>query len=146
MAAARASSSSGLIFLLELDSGVSPYSFKMCDFPTTTPVNMAVLNTADIWQLRRDGIKYQFLYTLIMHEREEPMGSFIRQVDELKMAMKLKDQLRSVSRTEALKKKSVIGVTITGASINHDLLQQVHSCSNTQISCTFLLSNNLRVL
>lgn len=125
MAAAKASSSRGEVLLLELESGLSPSTFRMSDFPTTTPINMSILNTADVWQLKRDGMKYQFLFTLMMHKREEPMENFVRKVDKLKKAMQLKEQLRNVSRTEALKKKRVIGVTITGASINHDLLQQV---------------------
>ena len=110
MAAAKASDSRGKVLLLELESGASPYAFRMSDFPTSTPVNMSVLNTADIWQLKRDGMKYQFLFTLMMHESEEPMANFVRSVDELKKAVQLKEQLRNVSRTEALKKKSVIGV------------------------------------
>ena len=127
MAATKANSSEGDLLLLELDSGLGQYSFKISDFPSSMFVNgnMAVLNTADLWELKSDVMKHQFLLSLMRHEREESMAKLTSEVEKLKASMQLRQQLRNVSRTEALKKKSLIGVTITGASINHDLLQQV---------------------
>ena len=125
MAAAKTNSSRGDLLLLELDSKYSQYSFKVSDFPSSVYVNMVVLDTADLWELKPDVKKYQFIFSLMLHEREESMAKFAREVEKLKVSMQLRQQLRNVSRTEALKSKSLIGVTITGASINHELLQQV---------------------
>ena len=125
MAAAKTNSSRGDLLLLELDSGYSQYSFKVSDFPSSVYVSMVVLDTADLWELKPDVKKYQFIFSLMLHEREESMAKFAREVEKLKVSMQLRQQLRNVSRTEALKSKSLIGVTITGASINHELLQQV---------------------
>ena len=125
MAAAKSNSSKSDRKMLELHSRKSSFSFALSDFPNSVQANMAVLDTADLWELKPEVRKYQFLLSLMLHEREESMATLSSEILRLKASMQLRQQLRNVSRTKALKNMSLIGVTITGASINHDLLQQV---------------------
>ena len=125
MAAAKTNSSKGERLMLKHHSKESSFSFAMSDFPSNVHANMAVLDTANLWEIKTDPRKYQFLLSLMLHEREESMATLSSEILRLKASMQLRQQLRNVSRTRALKNMSIIGVTITGASINHDLLQQV---------------------
>jgi hypothetical protein len=124
MSAVKASTSRGDILLLEMNKHVGPCGFKISDFPTNTPINKLLLNTKDLWSLT-GGQKYQFLYTLMTQDRKDFIAELNRDIHAVCTAIQQKKQLQSLSKAEVLRSKKIIGITITGASMNHDLLQQV---------------------
>ena len=93
------------------------------DYPNLV-VSPAIRTTTSLWKLNKIK-RWQFLYCVL----KERLSRIDEMVDytfiELQHLKRCKEELEMSKKIEALSGKKIIGMTITGASINHDLLHAI---------------------
>ncbi|XP_046848885.1 NFX1-type zinc finger-containing protein 1-like [Xenia sp. Carnegie-2017] len=97
---------------------------SISDYPPNMVVSSQIRSVQNIWSLN-EFQKLQFLYA-IMNDKTSSMSQELNDlVNRLQTLKSQKEELEITEKVMHLSKKKIIGVTITGASINHDLLHQI---------------------
>ncbi len=108
---------------LRLDKA-NPTEYGLSDFPSQMNTNQALLQVKDVWCLN-DAERIQFVYTLMKNRLDEHESELETALHSLDVLFKQKKPLDLDRKVDAIKGKKIVGVTITGASINHDLLHAI---------------------
>ena len=94
------------------------------DYPSDMQVDQQIRLEKKLWNL--DSIeRLQFLYCILKEKTSGSSEEFDQLIEKLEMLKKRKQELEMNRKVEMLLQKKIIGVTITGASINHDLLHHI---------------------
>ncbi len=94
------------------------------DFPDNLVASPAIRTTENLWNL--DKIKrWQFLYCILEKKASRITETFGELFDELRYLKRCKEELEMSKKIDILFRKKIIGMTITGASINHNLLHAI---------------------
>ena len=97
---------------------------NISDYPPDMVVNSEIRSVNNLWSLDETQ-RLQFLYSILSEKTTSvyhKLNDLIKQLQNLKNR---REELEITNKVEMLSKKKIIGVTITGASINHDLLHQI---------------------
>uniref|UniRef100_A0A7M6DR67 Poly [ADP-ribose] polymerase n=2 Tax=Clytia hemisphaerica TaxID=252671 RepID=A0A7M6DR67_9CNID len=78
----------------------------------------------DVWQLSMPD-RIRLVQLLIAKETNEMLEKFQRNLREFKDECKQKAELETQNEVEILKRKQIIAATVTGASINQELLREI---------------------
>ncbi|XP_028410574.1 NFX1-type zinc finger-containing protein 1-like [Dendronephthya gigantea] len=98
--------------------------FQMSDYPDDMQVSQPIRSVKNLWNLN-EVQKLHFLYSLLKEKRSKATEEFDELIKKLRTLKKRKEEIEMSEKVEVLSQKKIIGVTITGASINHDLLHQI---------------------
>ena len=90
---------------------------------STTPVDK-VLESGNLWKLSPEE-RVKVVQYIMLRNFETEMDQLQKEVEEFKLISAQKRELENQQKVKLLKSCSVVGMTITGASINHQLLKQV---------------------
>ncbi|TRY69333.1 hypothetical protein TCAL_04452 [Tigriopus californicus] len=99
-------------------------SFTKELFPSDLEANPFILRTTQMWALS-EGEKYRFIFSLIHNTVDDKLSRVEDTMTEIVSILEKQAELSSLQKVEALSSKKIIGMTITGASINSSILQQV---------------------
>ena len=94
------------------------------DFPNNLVASPAIRMTENLWNLDKIQ-RWQFLYYILEEKASRISETFDDLLDELRYLKRCKQELEMNKKIQILSGKKIIGMTITGASINHDLLHAV---------------------
>ena len=107
-----------------LEKNAKSSAYCLSDFPTNMAFNAVLLQVADLWSLSSMQ-RIQFVHSTI---KSRLMGTEIglqALLSQLERKIKIKESIMLDRKFEAAKTKKVVGVTITGASIHHDLIHDL---------------------
>ena len=90
---------------------------------STTPVDK-VLESGNLWKLSPEE-RVKIVQYIMLRNFETEMDQLQKELEEFKLISAQKRELEDQRKVKLLKSCSVVGMTITGASINHQLLKQV---------------------
>ena len=116
---------SGLVFFpSDQNSDQRDILIETSDYPDNLEASPAIRTTTNLWKLDKVR-RWQFLYC-VLKERlsriDETIDYSLFQLQHLKSC---KEELEMTKKIEILSRKKIIGMTITGASINHDILDAI---------------------
>ena len=94
------------------------------DFPSNLEASPAILTTENLWNLDKVR-RWQFLYCILEEKASSITETFNHLLYDLQDLKLCKQELEMSKKIDILSTKKIIGMTITGASINHDLLHAV---------------------
>ena len=98
--------------------------FHLSDYPPDMVASLQICSVSNLWSLV-EVERLKFLYCILNKKTtsvSQELNDLIKQLQSLK---KRKEELELTDKVKFLSQKKIIGVTITGASINHDLLHQI---------------------
>ena len=97
---------------------------ELSDFPADLPGDYYFLKERELWQL--DEIeRIRFINLLLKAEVKKIKEQFESTLDDLYLKINEKKYLENQIKLDICKKRKIIGMTITGASINSELIQQL---------------------
>ena len=97
---------------------------NISDYPPDMVVSSQIRSVNNLWSLN-EVQRLQFLYC-ILNEKTTSLSQELNDlIDQLKSLKNRREELEMTDKVQFLSEKKIIGVTITGASINHDLLHQI---------------------
>ncbi|XP_046847641.1 NFX1-type zinc finger-containing protein 1-like [Xenia sp. Carnegie-2017] len=97
---------------------------SVSDYPSNMVVSSQIRSVQNMWTLN-EFQKLQFLYA-IMNEKTNSLSQQLNDlIDQLQKLRSRKEELEMTDEVLYLSEKKIIGVTITGASIYHDILYQI---------------------
>ena len=97
---------------------------NISDYPSNMVVSSQIRSVKNVWGLN-EVQRLQFLYCILNEKTSslsQELNDLLQQLESLKNR---REELELTDKVEMLSQKKIIGVTITGASINHDLLHQI---------------------
>ena len=94
------------------------------DYPNDMQIGSQIRSVKNLWNLNKIE-RLQFLYCILDEKTSSSSEEFDQLVEKLETLKKRKEELEMNKKVEMLLQKKIIGVTITGASINHDLLHHI---------------------
>ena len=94
------------------------------DYPNDMQVGPQIRSVKNLWNLDKVE-RSQFLYCILNEKTSSTSEEFDQLIEKLENLKKRKEELEMNKKVEMLSQKKIIGVTITGASINHDLLHHI---------------------
>ena len=94
------------------------------DYPNDMQVSSQIRSVKNLWNLNTVE-RLQFLYCILQEKTFSTSEDFDQLIEKLEALKKRKEELEMNKKVEMLSQKKIIGVTITGASINHDLLHHI---------------------
>ena len=94
------------------------------DYPPDMVVNSQIRSVTNLWSLN-EAQRLQFLYCILNEKANSLSQELNDQLNQLKSLKNRREELELTDKVEHLSQKKIIGVTITGASIHHDLLHQI---------------------
>ncbi|XP_028413718.1 NFX1-type zinc finger-containing protein 1-like [Dendronephthya gigantea] len=97
---------------------------EISDYPNDMQVNPQIRLVKNLWNLNEIE-KLQFLHCILNEKTSGASEEFDELIEKLELLKKRKEEMEMNKKVEMLLQKKIIGVTITGASINHDLLHQI---------------------
>lgn len=112
------------VAMFRQNQGSSGRLASLQDFPPNMESNEQVLSVDSFWGLNNVE-KIGLFYTVLNQKIEEFSVTLCEQLEELDSMIKSLDELQAQMKAEVLKTKKIIGMTITGASIHHELIQEV---------------------
>ena len=125
-AAARKNSSSEHIVMFESSKAKNAKAIliRMSDYPSNMAINSQIRSVKNLWSLTNVQ-RLQFLYCILNEQTTSVSQTLNDLVENLHSLKNRKEELEMTGKVEMLSKKKIIGMTITGASINHDLIHRV---------------------
>ena len=97
---------------------------ELSDFPADLTVDYNFLKESELWQL--DEVeRIRFISLLLKSEIMEIKEQFEATLDDLHLKINEKKYLENQIRLDICKSRKIVGVTITGASLNSELIQQL---------------------
>ena len=97
---------------------------NISDYPADMIVSSQIRSVTNLWGLN-EAQRLQFLYCILNDKASNLSQELNEQLDQLKSLKNRREELELTDKVEILSKKKIIGVTITGASIHHDLLHHI---------------------
>ena len=97
------------------------YMCMINQFPENCPIVFDLLY-GDISTYSIDS-KIKFLYTILYQMQENSSERLDQMIRNLEEKMQMKEELEAVNRAECISGMKVVGITITGASINNAMLK-----------------------
>jgi len=97
---------------------------RLKDFPPNMEANEQVLGSPSFWPLN-DVQRIGLLYSLLSQKTEEYSARLCEALEELDQLAKTLEELKAHMKAGAVREKKIIGMTITGASMNHQLIKEV---------------------
>ena len=97
---------------------------KISDYPPDMIVSSQIRCVNNLWSLN-EVQRLQFLYCILNEKTtsvSQELNDLIEQMQNLNSRI---DELEMTDKVEMLSEKKIIGLTITGASINHDLIHHI---------------------
>ena len=94
------------------------------DYPADMVVSSQIRSVTNLWGLN-EAQRLQFLYCILNDKASSLSQELNEQLDQLKSLKNRREELELTDKVEFLSKKKIIGVTITGASIHHNLLHHI---------------------
>jgi hypothetical protein len=94
------------------------------DFPPKMEENVQLLKATSFWDCKTVQ-KICLLYTVLSQKIEELSASLSEELEELDLMTQSLDEFKAKMKARLMAEKKVIGMTITGASINQQLLQEI---------------------
>ena len=97
---------------------------SISDYPPDIVVGSQIRSVNNLWSLN-DVQRLQFLYCILSNKTasiSQELNNLIKQLQSLKNR---KEELEITDKVKFLSRKKIIGATITGASIHHDLLHHI---------------------
>ena len=94
------------------------------DYPSDTQVSPQIRSVKSMWNLDKIE-RLQFLYCILNERTSSTSEEFDELTEKIEVLKNRKQELEMDKKVECLSQKKIIGVTITGASINHDLLHHI---------------------
>ena len=94
------------------------------DYPNDMQVGPQIRSLKNLWNLDKVE-RLQFLYCILSEKTSSTSEEFDQLIEKLKNLKNRKEELEMNKKVEMLSQKKIIGVTITGASINHDLIHHI---------------------
>ena len=97
---------------------------EISDYPDNLVASPAIRMAENLWNL--DKIRrWQFLYCILEERASRITETFYDLLNGLRYLKRCKQELEMSKKIGILSRKKIIGMTITGASINHDLLHAI---------------------
>ena len=94
------------------------------DYPPDMVASMQTSSVNNLWSL--DEVeRLKFLYSILNAKTTSVSQKLNDLIKQLQILKKLKNELEMSDKVKFLSQKKIIGATITGASINHDLLHHI---------------------
>ena len=97
---------------------------NISDYPADMVVSSQIRSVTNLWSLN-EAQRLQFLYCILNDKASSLSHELNEQLDQLKSLKNRREELELTDKVKFLSEKKIIGVTITGASINHDLLHHI---------------------
>ena len=97
---------------------------KISDYPPDMVVNPQIRSVNNLWSLDKTQ-RLQFLYCILNEKTTSVYQELNDLIEQLQTLKKRRKELEITNKVEMLSQKKIIGVTITGASINHDLIHHI---------------------
>ena len=97
---------------------------KISDYPPDMVVNSQIRSVNNLWSLDKHQ-RLQFLYCILNEKTTSVYQELNDLIEQLQTLKNRKEELEMNKKVEMLSQKKIIGVTITGASINHDLIHHI---------------------
>ena len=97
---------------------------NISDYPSDMVVSPQIRSVTNLWSLN-EVQRLQFLYCILSEKTSSLSQELNDLIQQLKSLKNRREELEMTDKVELLLQKKIIGVTITGASINHDLLHQI---------------------
>ena len=97
---------------------------SMSDYPSDIIICSQIRSVKNLWSLNK-AQRLKFLYCILNEQKtsvSQKLNDLLRKLQSLKNR---KEELQMTGKAEKLSEKKIIGMTITGASINHDLIHRV---------------------
>ena len=127
MAAMNDGRSINLNQLLRFDSAASEDDIKLfsCAPELLQSLPTGFFNSIrDLWKLRKED-KIKLVQCMIFEDYQKASKNFKERLVAFEQLCNAHEELRNQHKAEILARSSVVAMTITGASINYDLLQQL---------------------
>eukprot|EP00095_Tigriopus_kingsejongensis_P008280 maker-scaffold1620_size33299-snap-gene-0.6 protein:Tk08280 transcript:maker-scaffold1620_size33299-snap-gene-0.6-mRNA-1 annotation:"nfx1-type zinc finger-containing protein 1-like" len=102
-------------------------NFTIQDFPPQAKAqskSQSKLHVSNMWELNTIQ-RYRFLYSLVQLKSELASESLNERVVQVQCALQKLSEIRNLKKVEILSHRKIIGMTVSGASINSAILQQV---------------------
>ncbi|CAB3999613.1 partial [Paramuricea clavata] len=97
---------------------------NIADYPPDMVVSDQIRSVNNLWRL--DNVqRLRFLYCILNEKTRSVCQELNDLIEKLKSLKNRIEELEMTDKVEMLSEKKIIGVTITGASINHDLLHRI---------------------
>ena len=97
---------------------------ELSDFPADLTVDYHFLKESKLWQLG-EVARIKFISSLLKSEVTEIKEQFEATLDDLYLKINNKKFLENQIKLDICKNREIVGMTITSASINSDLIQQL---------------------
>ena len=97
---------------------------NISDYPNDMQVGPQIRCVKNLWNLNEIE-RLQFLYCILNDRTSSTSEEFDQLIEKLAILKNRKKELEMDKKVEVLSQKKIIGVTITGASINHDVLHHI---------------------
>ena len=98
--------------------------YKLADLPEGCAFDEGICSTKNLWELDNTE-RIQFIYTLLKKSKDEFEDSIEDIKSRIKEEISCSFDADTLQKCEKLKKMKVIGATITGAAIHHEMLNAV---------------------
>ena len=98
--------------------------YKLADLPEGCAFNEGICSTKNLWELDNTE-RIQFIYTLLKKSKDEFEDSIENIQSSIKEEISCSFDADTLQKCEKLKEMKVIGATITGAAIHHEMLNAV---------------------
>ncbi|XP_046848078.1 NFX1-type zinc finger-containing protein 1-like [Xenia sp. Carnegie-2017] len=113
-----------ILFDLESKGSGNERLLDLSVYPPDMVASSQIRSVQNMWSFN-EFEKLQFLYA-IMNDKTRSLSQELNDlVDQLQTLRGQKEELEMTGKVEYLSSKKIIGVTITGASINHVLLHEI---------------------
>ena len=110
-----------LVIFSSIKSNPNDVLIEISDYPKEMTVNSQIRNVKNLWELTKPQ-RLQFLYSILRDRASSVSQELDGLIEQLRGLKNRKEELEMNYKVEQLSQKKIIGVTITGASINHDLI------------------------
>ncbi|MEM7298745.1 MAG: DEAD/DEAH box helicase, partial [Bacteroidota bacterium] len=107
----------------EKEYSIKAFSSTALDRLESMNVNL-LMSLSNMWEMSKEE-KIQFTQAIVHKETKEVRESFQKTLQNYENECKQKVEIENQHIANILKSKKIIGVTITGASINHSLLKEI---------------------
>ena len=97
---------------------------SISDFPPDIPVSSQIRSVNNLWSLN-DVQRLQFLYCILDAKTASISQELNDLIKKLQILKNRKEELEMTGKVKFLTQKKIIGVTISGASIHHDLIHRI---------------------
>ncbi len=102
------------------------FSFQSSEFPSFIELlpDTVMANQTNLWQMPT-AFKYRFIYSMLVRMTKPLEEEFNKLVEELEQLQKEKEALEMEDKVDVARDAKILGITITGASIQKQMVQRI---------------------